>query len=162
MSTFDEEEDDDRSLDDGQDGEPRCFDDGCEDDGLGRCMICDRRLPEASSYMAIRVRRSAKQKLARTRARAKERRAIMRGRRNALKGAARLRRRGERVQRDADIVQTHDVIYLREKLHINFRIGEYLFFFGFPDVRVTNERGCLHCDGSGCRVDRRDCDHVLF
>ena len=155
-----EDDDDDRDLDDGQDPAERCLDNGCEDDGLGRCMICDRPLPDAPHWPGIRLRLPGRLKLARTRARAKERRALMRGRREILRMVPMLRRRGFLVPRAVDLVRIVDArVVCGRSASASAVVGAFGFWLGFPGGRAPTWRGCLHCDGDGCAVDRRDCDH---
>ena len=160
MSTDDlDDDDDERGLDEGQDPAERCADYGCEDDGLGRCMYCDRRLLPDHGHIVMRQRTTAKDRLKRTRARAKERRAIMRGQREILRQAPTLRRRGFVVPRAADLVRMVEVRTLGGQ---SFAKVERLSFNLFlPLGRNDNEYGCLHCDGTGCCVDRNDCGHGL-
>lgn len=159
----DDDDREDRGLDEGQDPGSRDPDDycaayGCERDGSDRCWRCNRRMPPVLDPMFVGPRLTAKDRLARTRARAKERRALTRGRQEILRHAPMLRRWGYAVPRAVDLVET--VVVVTEWCGCqHMALSRDWFWLAFPDARDTNENGCLHCDGSGCREDRRDCDH---
>lgn len=143
-------EDDDRGLDDSELDDDHCANFGCDDgDEMGRCMRCRRDL-QPPLWPGLRARASGKIRLARTRARAKERRALMRGRREALKRAGWLRRAGVLVPCNALVVSDVRLCRFDSGRTLGATGSAVSLTLDFAGPHDTNEAGCL---------DRENCGH---